>query len=274
MKTLALPRRSLLAAATALLVGALAGATLPPPALAAESLKVGVISGSDEEIWEVVKEVAAEQGLEIEIVPFQDYAQPNAALDAGDLDANSFQHHPYLDNQVRDRGYDLVAVADTYVAPFGFYSRRIGSLQELAEGARIGIPNDPSNGGRALLLLQEQGLLTLAEGVGITPSVLDIVENPRNLEIVELDAAQLPRSLEDLDAAGINTNYAQEAGLQPGKDSIAIEKLQGNPYANLIAVQSVRQDEPVFRTLVEAYHSERVRAFIVERYQGAIVPVW
>lgn len=274
MKLPFLSRRSLLALAAAVATGSLAAALLPPPGLAAETVKVGVISGSDEEIWEVVREVAAERGLTVEIVPFQDYAQPNAALDAGDLDANSFQHHPYLENQVRDRGYDLVAIADTYVAPFGFYSRKVTALQDLPDGARVGIPNDPSNGGRALLLLQEQGLLTLAEGVGITPSVLDIVENPKNLQIVELDAAQLPRSLEDLDAAGINTNYAQEAGLQPGEDSIAIEGLQGNPYANLIAVRTARKDEPLFRALVEAYHSDQVKAFIVERYKGAIVPVW
>lgn len=243
-------------------------------ASAQERVKVGVSGGDGELIWAKVKEVAKRQGLDVVVITFDDYLLPNAALDAGDLDANAFQHRPFLENQVKTRGYKIVAIADTIVEPIGLYSLRFKAVSALPDGATIGFPNDPSNGGRALLLMQQQSLIKLRDGVGILPSVRDIVSNPKKLKFRELDAAQLPRSLPDLAAAVINTNYALQAKLSPGKDAIAIESRVGNPYGNVIAVRERDRDRPAFKVLVAAYHSEEVRQFILSRFDGAILPVF
>ena len=178
-------------------------------------LKIGVTAGPHAQIMEQVKKVAEKQGLKIQVVEFSDYVQPNAALAAGDLDANSYQHKPYLDAQVKDRGYPFAVAANTVIFPIGLYSKKVKKLADLKEGARFGIPNDPTNGGRVLLLLQSLGLVKLKDGAGLKATPLDVAENPKKLRFVELDAAQLPRSLDDLDAAAINTNYALPAGLNP-----------------------------------------------------------
>lgn len=259
---------SLLAGAAALL----ATTAIALPA-SAESIKVGVTAGPHAQILEQVKGVAAKQGLDIEILEFTDYVIPNQALSQGDLQANSFQHQPYLDNQVRDRGYDIVSVAKTVVFPMGIYSKKVKNLEDLKPGARIAIPNDPTNGGRALLLLQAKGLLTLRDGAGLKASPLDVTDNPRKLQIVELDAAQLPRSLDDVDAAAVNTNYALEAGLNPDTDTIAKESSE-SPYANIIAVRTVDKDKPWVATLVNAYHTPEVRQFVLDRFKGAVAPAW
>lgn len=264
-------RRSLLLGALSLATALALGAG---QSHAADQLKVGVMSGSEEEILEVVKEVAARDGLELEVVAFSDYVLPNEALNAGELDANAFQHVPYLDNQIATRGYDIVPVGNTIVTPIGAYSNKVKSLDELATGARVGIPNDPTNGGRALLLLQAEGLIRLADGVGLNPTILDITENPRELEIVELDAAQLSRALDDVDAAVINTNFALEAGLDPQTDAIAREAREGNPYANVIAVRAENKDDPAIRKFVAAYESPEVAEFLETRFKGAILPAW
>jgi D-methionine transport system substrate-binding protein len=243
-------------------------------ASAQERVKVGVSGGDGEVIWTKVKEVAKKQGLDVEVVVFNDYLLPNAALDAGDLDANAFQHKPFLDNQVKNRGYKIVAIGDTIVAPIGLYSNKVKTLAELPEGATVGIPNDPSNGGRGLLLLQQEKLIKLKDGVGILPSVRDVVENPKKLKFREIDAAQLPRSLPDLDAAVINTNYATQAKLRPGKDSIAIESTRNNPYGNVIAVRVADKDKAVLKKLVAAFQTDEVRQFITQRFDGAILPVF
>jgi D-methionine transport system substrate-binding protein len=243
-------------------------------AAAQDRIKVGVSGGDGEMIWAKVKEVAKRKGLDIDVVVFNDYLLPNAALDAGDLDANAFQHRPFLDNQVRTRGYKIVAIADTIVEPIGLYSLKVKSLAGLPDGASIGIPNDPSNGGRGLLLLQQQGLIRLRDGVGILPTVRDIVANPKKFKFRELDAAQLPRSLPDLDAAVINTNYALQARLRPGRDAIAIESRTNNPYGNVIAVRARDRDRPVFKVLVAAYQSDETRQFILTQFDGAILPVF
>ena len=243
-------------------------------ASAQERVKVGVSGGDGEVIWAKVKEVARKQGLDVEVVVFNDYLLPNAALDAGDLDANAFQHKPFLDNQVKNRGYKIVAIGDTIVAPIGLYSNKFKTLGELPEGASVGIPNDPSNGGRGLLLLQQEKLIKLKDGVGILPSVRDVVENPKKLRFREIDAAQLPRSLPDLDAAIINTNYATQAKLRPGKDSIAIESTRNNPYGNVIAVRVADKDKPLLKKLVAAFQTDEVRQFITQRFDGAILPVF
>jgi D-methionine transport system substrate-binding protein len=259
LKTLAL-------AATVAVIGAVAPA-------AAESIKIGVTPGPHAQILEAVKELAAPKGLEIEILEFSDYVVPNEALNAGDLDANSFQHKPYLDNQIADRGYDIVDVGFTVNFPIGIYSEKVDSFDDVPDGGTVAIPNDPTNGGRVLLLLQDNGYLTLADDVGTTPSIADVVENPKNLRIVEIDAAQLPRSLPDVDAAGINTNYAEEAGLDPVNDPILRESPKG-PYVNLIAVKTEDQDEAWVQTLVETYQSDEIRDFIEETFNGSVLASW
>jgi D-methionine transport system substrate-binding protein len=243
-------------------------------AAAQDRIKVGVSGGDGELIWAKVKEVAKRKGLDVDVVVFNDYLLPNAALDGGDLDANAFQHKPFLENQVKTRGYKIVAIADTIVEPIGLYSLKVKSVASLPDGASIGIPNDPSNGGRGLLLLQQQGLIKVREGVGILPSVRDIVANPKRFKFHELDAAQLPRSLPDLDAAIINTNYALQAKLHPGKDAIAIETRTNNPYGNVIAVRARDRDKPVFKILVAAYQSDEIRQFILTQFDGAILPAF
>lgn len=242
-------------------------------ALADEQIKIGVTAGPHAQILEQVKPLAARQGLEMEILEFTDYVVPNQALADGDLDANSFQHQPYLDNQVADRGFDLVSVAKTVIFPMGFYSKKIKSLEELPDDATIAIQNDPTNGGRALLLLEANGLIELRDEAGLKASPLDITANPKNLKIVELDAAQLPRSLDDVDAAAVNTNYALEAGLDPNKDAILQESAE-SPYANIIAVRSEDADAPWVKTLVDAYHSPEVKQFVQDKFKGAVVTAW
>ena len=239
----------------------------------AETIKVGVTSGPHAQVMEAVKKVAAKRGLDITIVEFSDYVQPNAALAASDLDANSYQHDPYLQAQVKDRGYKLIKIAETVTFPMGIYSKRVKSLAELKSGARVAIPNDPTNGGRALLLLQKQGLLKLRADAGLKATRLDIVENPKKLKIVELDAAQIPRSLADVDAAAINTNFAMDAGLKPRQDAIAIEDPNG-PYANIIAIREADKGKPWVAKLVAAYHSSEVKQFIEGKFRGAVIAAW
>ncbi|WP_417271926.1 MetQ/NlpA family ABC transporter substrate-binding protein [Celeribacter halophilus] len=239
----------------------------------AEEIKVGVSPGEHAEIMEEVAKVAAPMGLDIDVVEFSDYVIPNTALADGDIEANSFQHVPYLENQMKDRGFELVVVGNTITTPMGIYSDKIDDLANLEDGAKVAIPNDPTNGGRALLLLQDLGLITLAEGTGLVPSPLDIEDNPNGLKFLELDAAQLPRTLADAEIAIINTNYAIASGLSPKDDSIAMEKAD-SPYVNVIVVRKGDEDQPWVKTLVEAYHSDEVKAFIDESYHGAVITSW
>lgn len=254
------------------LVSAALAALISVPALA-EDIKVGVTPGEHAQIMEKVKEVAAKNGLNIEILEFSDYVVPNQALADGDLNANSFQHQPYLDNQIADRGFDLVSVGKTITTPMGVYSKKVKSLGELAEGATVAIPNDPTNGGRALLVLAKEGLIKVNPEVGLKAGPADITENPKNIQFAELDAAQLPRSLDDVDAAVINTNFALEAGLHPKNDAIAIEGSE-SPYANVIVVRSADKDAPWVKTLVESYHDESIKSFINDEFKGALIPSW
>jgi D-methionine transport system substrate-binding protein len=249
-------------------------------------IKVGTVSGPDAQVWAVVQKVAKREGLNVKVIEFNDYVQPNAALDSGDLDANSFQTGPYLDSQiklesrhhgqhaVRQRGYKIVNAGLTYISPIGVYSKKLKSLNDLPQGAKVAVPNDPSNENRALLLLQSKGLIKLRAGAGTNgnnATPLDVASNPKKVKLVELDAAQLPRALGDVDAAVINTNYALAAGLQPTKDAIAIEDIH-SPYANLIAVRAQDKDKPWVKKLVAAYQSEDVRQFIKNEFKGSMVP--
>lgn len=239
----------------------------------AEDIKVGVTPGEHAQIMEKVAEIAKTKGLNIEIVEFSDYVVPNQALNDGDIQANSFQHQPYLDNQIADRKFDLVSIGTTITTPMGVYSKKVKSLDELKEGATVAIPNDPTNGGRALLVLASKGLIKFKDNPGVKVTVADIVENPKKIEFAEIDAAQLPRSLDDVDAAVINTNYAMEAGLHPKTDAIAIES-EKSPYANVIVVRTADKDAPWAKTLVESYHDESIRKFINEQFKGALIPSW
>ncbi len=241
--------------------------------LAAEEIKVGVSPGEHAEIMEEVARIAEPMGLDIDVIEFSDYVVPNQALADGDIQANSFQHVPYLEAQMKDRGFELSVVGNTITTPMGVYSDKITDIADLEEGATFGIPNDPTNGGRALLVLQQLGMIKVDEAAGLVPTVLDITENPKNLSFKELDAAQLPRSLADLDAALINTNYAIASGLSPKEDSIAMESAD-NPYVNVIAVRKGEEEAAWVETLLKAYHSDEVKAFIDESYQGTVITSW
>lgn len=270
-----LRRRTALAIALSLAATAFLTAHGPLHAQERKTLKVGVSVGNGEQIFEVVKKVAAREGLPIEVVVFNDYQLPNAALAAGDLDANAFQHQPFLDNQNKARGFDIVPVGLTVTAPLGFYSRKIKGLDALPDGATVGIQNDPSNGNRSLLLLQEAKLITLKpEAVkSNTATPLDVISNPKKLKLVALDAAQLPRSLDDLTIASINNDYAEKAGLSLEKDAVLKESPK-SPYANLIAVRRADKNKPWAKRLVQAYQSPEVRSFIETKFNGSLVPAF
>lgn len=235
--------------------------------------KVGVTAGPHAQIMEVVKEQAAKDGLKIQVIEFTDYVQPNAALAAGDLDLNSYQHQPYLDAANKDRGYKLASVGKTVIFPIGIYSKKIKSLKDFPQGGKFSLPNDPTNGGRALLLLQEQGLIKLRADAGLKATPIDVIENPKKIKFIELDAAQLPRSLDDVDAGAVNTNFALEAGLKPGKDSIAMES-PDSPYANILVVQEKKKTDPRVLQFVKIYQSPAVKEFIVKKYENAVVPAF
>lgn len=236
-------------------------------------LKIGVTAGPHEEVMEKVKEVAAKDGLEIEIIAFNDYVQPNKVLAEGELDANSFQHEPYLEQFKADHNLDLVKLANNINFPMGIYSTKIKDVSELEDGSEVGLPNDPTNGARALQLLEQAGWIKLKEGAGVKATVRDVVENPKNIKFKELEAAFLPKALDDLAAAAINTNFAMEHGFVPTKDSIFIEP-NDSPWVNLIAVRAEDKDRPEFEKLVKAYHSAEVKQFIEENFQGSVVPSW
>ncbi|THT99947.1 MetQ/NlpA family ABC transporter substrate-binding protein [Lampropedia puyangensis] len=254
------------------------------PALAANTpatqkvLKVGVTSGPHEQVFEAVKKVAErDYGLKIEIVSFSDYVMPNAALDAGDLDANSFQHGPFLQAAIRARGYKLHGVGRTWVGPISLFSKKYQSLDQLPQGAQISLPNDPANGGRVLLLLAKGGLIKLKPGIdplqGVFASQDDIIENPRNFQFVELESPLLVRSLDDVHAAAINADYAYKAGLNPVRDSLLTES-GDSPYVCLIAVQAKNKDVPWLPQLVAAYRTQEVKDFIVKEFDGVVIPSW
>lgn len=238
-----------------------------------QSLVVGVTPGPHAEIMEVVKKVADKNGLKIKIVEFSDYIQPNVALHQGEIDVNVFQHKPYMDNVVKERKYDLVFVANTVIFPMGLYSQKIKNIDELPMGSTVGIPNDPTNGSRALLLLEKNKVIKLKEGVGVQATPKDIIENPKSIKIKELDAAFIIRSLSDLQLAAINTNYAITVGLNPSKDSLSREDAQ-SPYTNIMVSRNKDKDSPLVKELLKAYYSPEVKKFINDKYGDSIVSAW
>ncbi|HEY9066709.1 MAG TPA: MetQ/NlpA family ABC transporter substrate-binding protein [Burkholderiaceae bacterium] len=259
--------RTFAGAALALLTGGFAQAETTT------TIRIAVTAGPHAQIAEVAKKVAERDGLTLKIVEFQDYIQPNAALDAGDVEANSYQHQPFLDSQIKARGYRISAVGETITAPLGFYSKRVKSLADLPKGGRVGIQNDPSNSGRALRLLEKSGAIKLKPNAGISATVADVVDNPKGLQIVQVEAAQLPRTLDDLDASAINTNYATQAGLVPTRDAIALEDAK-SPYANVIAVRTADKDKPWVPKLVKAFQSPDVKKFVEANFAGSLIPAF
>ncbi|MBO1001925.1 MetQ/NlpA family ABC transporter substrate-binding protein [Pseudogracilibacillus auburnensis] len=242
-------------------------------ALSEEKLVIGTTAGPQEQIMEKVVEVAAEEGLEIELKVFSDYILPNTALAEGDLDANSYQHKPFLDQFNEDHDTDLSVVGKTILNPMGVYSEEYDNFDDLPDGAKIGLPNDPTNGSRALYILEKAGYITLKEGKDENASIMDIEDNPKNLDFIELEAAQIPKQLSELDAAAINTNFAIEAGLVPTEDAIILESTD-SPYVNYLVVRTENIEDPVVEKLVKAYQNDEVKAFIEEEFKGSMIPSW
>ena len=242
-------------------------------AQAAEApLRVGSTVGPYAQIMDYVAGLAAGQGLAVKVVEFNDYALPNEAMRNGDLDVSMFQTRPYLDNAVRNRGYDIVAMEPAIIVPMGIYSHRIKSLSELKDGDTLAIPNDPSNGARGLLLMQQAGLIKLKDGVSTTASLPDIVANPKHLKIRELDAAQIPRSLDDMAAAAVNMSYALPAGLDP-RTAMILEGAD-TPFSLIWTAPSRKKDDPRIRKLIGIYRSPEVKDFIVSKFNGSVIPNW
>ncbi len=238
-------------------------------------IKVGASPVPHAEILKYIKDnLAAQEGLDLTIVEFTDYVQPNLALNDGQIDANYFQHQPYLDDFAKEHDLDLVPVAKVHIEPLGIYSKKIKSLAEVPDKAIVAIPNDATNGGRALQLLAANGLIQLKEGVGVKATVLDITNNPKKLQIKELEAAQLPRSLEDTSLSVINGNYAIEAGLTPSKDALVLESGENNPYANILVVKKGHENDPGIQKLVKLLNSPEVKQFILDKYKGSVLPAF
>jgi D-methionine transport system substrate-binding protein len=235
-------------------------------------LSVGATSVPHAELLNLIKDDLAAQGITLRVVEFTDYVQPNVAVIAGDLDANFFQHIPYLETNA-EWSAKLVSAFGVHVEPFGLYSAKYKNINDLPNGASIAIPNDPTNGGRALLLLQSKGLITLRAGVGLTATPRDVTGNPKNFRFQELEAAQLPRSLQDVDAATINGNYALEAGFNPLRDSLIIEGAD-SPYVNIVVVQKGKENDSRIVALKNALLSQKVKNFISSNYDGGVVAVF
>lgn len=249
-----------------------AGPSQPAPVV----VKVGVV-GENNEQWEVIKEKLAKENITLELVKFSDYVLPNQALAEGEIDLNAFQHYAYLNNEIKTKQYKITAIGNTIIAPLGLYSQKVKSVSEIKAGDKIAIPNDVVNGGRALKVLEAAGLIKVNPDTGYSPTVNDITENPLKLEFVEVEAAQTPKLLPDVTAAIINGGHAVDAGLNPTKDSIALEKVvsgSDNPFINIIAARTEDKDNPVYKKVVDAYHTDEVKKVIETTYAGAYLVAW
>ncbi|MDU2063203.1 MAG: MetQ/NlpA family ABC transporter substrate-binding protein [Sporomusaceae bacterium] len=237
------------------------------------TVKVGTTAGPGAEVLEQVKKEAAKQNLNVEIVEFNDYIQPNEALREKSLDMNAFQTKPFLDSESGLRGYKFSMIGKSIILPMGAYSKKIASIDDLKSGATIAIPNDVTQAGRALMLIEKSGVIKLKPGLGMKATVNDIAENPKNVKFIEVDAAQTPRSLEDVDLAAINTNYALNVGLNPKKDALILED-KNSPWGCYIVAREEDKDNPTFQQFVKIYDSEPIAKFIEERFQGSVFPTW
>ena len=241
-----------------------------------KNIKIGASPSPHAEILAQVEAAVEAQGYTLEIIEYNDYVIPNTAVEQGELDANFFQHKPYLDDFNANNGTNIVSVAAIHFEPLGIYSASVEEVSEIGEGALIGVPNDATNEARALLLLEANGLITLKEGAGVSATINDIESNPLNLEIKEIEAAQLPLSLLDLDAAVINGNYAISGGLKVS-DAIAVEEstsIAADTYANIVAVKAGNEENEKVQVLINALKSEEVKSYIESTYAGAVVPVF
>ncbi|MCM4078639.1 MetQ/NlpA family ABC transporter substrate-binding protein [Paractinoplanes hotanensis] len=263
---------AVLTSATLLLGLAACGSSSDEGSSSDDTLKVGVSPVPHGEILQHISDnLASAEGLKLDIVEFNDYIQPNVALQEKQLDANYFQHIPYLEEEVASKGYKFTALKPVHIEPLGVYSKTVKNIADVPAGGVVGIPNDPSNSGRALNLLAANGLLTLKDGVGVKATEKDITANPKNLEFKALEAAQLPRSLEDTAISVINGNYAIETGLKPATDSLALEKGEDNPYANLLVVRTGEETDARVVKLEKLLHSAEVKKFIDDKYQGSVL---
>ena len=236
-------------------------------------LKVGATPVPHAEILNEIKPLLAKDGIDLQIIEFTDYVKPNLSLNDKEIDANFFQHEPYLKKFAADRKLDLVNFVAVHIEPMGVYSNKLKDIKSVPDGAKVAIPNDPTNGGRALNILAKAGLIKLKDGVGISATVGDIVENPKNLKITEAEAAMLPRTLDDVDLAVINSNFAMEAKLYPTKDALFIEP-KDSPYANIVAVRKGDENRKEIQALKKALTSPEVKKFIEEKYKGAVIPAF
>jgi len=239
----------------------------------AEVLKVAANPVPHAEILNQIKPLLAKEGVDLQVIEFTDYIQPNMALSSKEVDANFFANVPYQNNFNKDHGTNFVCFAPVHIEPLAIYSQKIKDLKDLPNGAKVAIPSDPTNSARALLLLQSAGLVTLKDPTGLTNTPFDVTSNPKNIQITELEAAQIPRSIQDLDAAVINANYALPAGLNPTKDGLFVEKAD-SPYANLLSVNPGDENKPAIQKLAKALQSPEVKKFIEEHYKGAIIPAF
>lgn len=239
----------------------------------ARPLKVATTTGPHSELLYAAREMAAEAGLTIEILEYADNQKPNDLLVRGEVDANSFQPQPYFESLIADRQWPLVAVARTVIFPVALYSQKISRLADLPIGAIVAIPSDPAGEARALLLLEKAGIITLRQGVGAKAAILDIVANPKNIRLRQMDADQFPRHLGEFDLAAIHSTFATAAGLVPNRDALASEGAD-SPFAHIIAVQAKDKDNPAVAILVKAYQSDHVKNYMLRRFQGAAVPAW
>lgn len=236
-------------------------------------LKVGATPVPHAEILNEIKPLLAKDGIDLQIIEFTDYVKPNLSLNDKEIDANFFQHEPYLKKFAADRKLDLVNLVAVHIEPMGVYSKKLKDIKSVPDGAKVAIPNDPTNGGRALNIPAKAGLIKLKDGVGISATVGDIVENPKNLKITEAEAAMLPRTLDDVDLAVINSNFAMEAKLNPTKDALFIEP-KDSPYANIVAVRKGDENRKEIQALKKALTSPEVKKFIEEKYKGAVIPAF
>jgi D-methionine transport system substrate-binding protein len=265
---------ALLASATLLLGLAACGSSSDAEA-SSDVLKVGVSPVPHGEILKYVADnLAAKEGLKLDIVEFNDYIQPNVALQEKQLDANYFQHIPYLEEEIASKGYKFTALKPVHIEPLGVYSKTVKNLADVPDGGVVAVPNDPSNSGRALSLLAKNNLITLKDGVGVKATEKDITANPKNLKFKALEAAQLPRSLEDTAISVINGNYAIETGLKPATDALALESGDDNPYANLVVVRTGDENDARVQKLEKLLHSPEVKKFITDKYQGSVLPAF
>ena len=245
--------------------------------LAGTTLKVAASPTPHAEILNVAKDILAEQGITLEVVEFSDYVQPNLVTESGEVDANYFQHTPYLESFNEENGTHLVSVGAIHYEPFGIYPGKSNDLANIADGATIAVPNDTTNEARALQLLAAQGLITVRDGAGLTATVNDITENPHNLQIEEIEAAQLPRTVQDVDFAVITGNYAMEAGFSVGKDALATEDASSEAaqtYANVLVVKEGNENNPAIQALLKALQSDEVKNYIDQTYDGAVVAIF